>query len=109
MFGWNVQKEAEDIGLTQIHVSPTVEILVIPPWLFPMPIVDLQILEEKRLFPRIRLHKYIDQNYSQEIKIFAYGSKYPFSGKQQFLYTFLILKLELQKGQVIINQFTQQK
>ncbi len=28
---------------------------------------------------------------------------------QQFLYTFLILKLELQKGQEIINQFTQQK
>ncbi len=84
-FGWNVQKEAEDIGLTRIDVSPTVEISVIPLWLFPMPIVDLQILEEinnkKGYVSKNEIAQiYIDQNYSQEIKIFTDGSKDPVSG-----------------------------
>ncbi len=61
---------------------------------------------KKVVFPRMRLHKYIDQNYSQEIKIWI---KISFFRKYSSFYTFLILKLELQKGQVIINQFTQQK
>lgn len=42
-FGWNADNDAKEIGIDGIKISPTVVIPVIPPWLFQMLIVDLQL------------------------------------------------------------------
>lgn len=42
-FGWVVRKEAYSLGLKDLVMAPSVPIPVIPPWMFPMPLIDLQI------------------------------------------------------------------
>ncbi len=58
----------------------------------------------------MRLHKYtLIKIIVRKLKYLQMDQKILFQEIQQFLYAFLILKLEMQKGQVIIYQFTQQK
>ncbi len=42
-FGWVVRKEANSLELKNHEMAPSVAIPAIPPWLFPMPLIDLQI------------------------------------------------------------------
>ncbi len=35
------------MGLSDIKIAPSVASSAIPPWLFPMPVVDTQLYEEK--------------------------------------------------------------
>uniref|UniRef100_A0A9J8CA31 Uncharacterized protein n=1 Tax=Cyprinus carpio carpio TaxID=630221 RepID=A0A9J8CA31_CYPCA len=44
-FGWKASEEARKIGLSDFNVAPTVARSAIPPWLFPMPLIDIQLLE----------------------------------------------------------------
>ncbi len=39
-FGWTANEEAQSIGLSDIKIAPSVATSAIPPWLFPMPVVD---------------------------------------------------------------------
>ncbi len=46
-FGWRANEEAQKMGLSDIHVAPTVARSAIPPWLFPVPLIDIQLHKEK--------------------------------------------------------------
>ncbi len=56
-----------------------------PPWLFPMPVVDTQLYEEKHnkersILTHIEVQQYIEQTYYSTVKIYTDGSKDPESG-----------------------------
>ncbi len=46
-FGWTANEEAQSMGLSDIKIAPSVATSAIPPWLFPMPVVDTQLYEGK--------------------------------------------------------------
>ncbi|XDV45291.1 hypothetical protein PO909_013411, partial [Leuciscus waleckii] len=83
--GWSVQREAQEAGIEDCDVSPTVILSSIPPWIFPMPIIDLQIQmkikNEKDILKNIIAQQYLDQTYSSWVQIFTDGSKDPISGR----------------------------
>ncbi len=79
-FGWNADADAKKIGINDIKISSTVAIPIIPPWLFQMPMVDLQlhfeINEKERCMPKeIVVDQYLKQNYFHSIQIYTDGSK----------------------------------
>lgn len=39
-FRWNINKEAQSMGLGSIDIALSVTLSAVPPWLFPMPLVD---------------------------------------------------------------------
>ncbi len=57
----------------------------IPPWFFPMPIVDFQmhikIKNEKDIPKNFIAQQYLDQSYPSWLHIFTDGSKDPISGR----------------------------
>lgn len=64
-FGWDAINETQRLGISEYEISQTVAISAIPPWLFPVPVVDLNLLEEindlQRKIPKDLLVKqYID-------------------------------------------------
>lgn len=84
-FGWNADADAKKIGINDIKISSMVAILIIPPWLFQMPMVDLQlhfeINEKERCMPKeIVVDQCLKQNYFNSIQIYTDGSKNPESG-----------------------------
>lgn len=44
-FGWIVRKEVINLGVKDLVIAPSVPISVIPPWMFPVPMVDLKLHE----------------------------------------------------------------
>ncbi len=68
-------EEAQKMGLSDIHVAPTVARSAIPPWLFPMPLIDIQLHKEKHnnetsVLESLVVQKYIDLTH--EVFFFFY-------------------------------------
>lgn len=84
-FGWKASEEARRIGLSDFNVAPTVARSAIPPWLFPMPLIDIQLLKEKHndtnRLENVGIQQYIDQTYYSAVQIYTDGSKDPEFGK----------------------------
>ncbi len=75
-FGWISNAKAINIGLHQLQYSNTVCISSIPPWLFPLPNVDLNIQ-----FPTwFIVQKYFKKHYPESVFLFTDGSKDPETG-----------------------------
>jgi len=77
-FGWVANKEAQEMGITEIDVAPS--------WLYPMPKIDLLIHKEihknePNLPFKIIVQQHINQKYNNMIKIFTDGSKDPITGR----------------------------
>ncbi len=84
-FGWTANEEAQSMGLSDIKIAPSVASSAIPPWLFPMPVVDTQLYEEKHnkersILTHTAVQQYIEQTYYSTVKIYTDGSKDPESG-----------------------------
>ncbi len=84
-FGWTANEEAQSMGLSDIKITPSVATSAIPPWLFPMPVVDTQLYEgkhnkERSILTHIEVQQYIEQTYYSTVKIYTDGSKDPESG-----------------------------
>jgi ribonuclease HI len=84
-FGWNADMEAKEIGIDCIKTSPTVVIPAIPPWLFQMPLVDLQlhskINDKNRCMTKEEIvDQYLQQKYFNCTQIYTDGSKNPDNG-----------------------------
>ncbi len=84
-FGWTANEEAQSMGLSDITIAPSVATSAIPPWLFPMPVVDTQLYEgkhnkERSILTHIEVQQYIEQTYYSTVKIYTDGSKDPESG-----------------------------
>ena len=85
-FGWVGDAKAATVGLCQRQYSSAVSFSSIPPWLFPLPSVDLNIqLELKnnsKHLPVWRIVKnYFDKHFTNSVFIFTDGSKEPDKGK----------------------------
>ncbi len=78
-FGWTANEEAQSIGLSDIKIAPSVATSAIPPWLFPMPVVDTTG-KERSILTHIEVQQYIEQTYYSTVKIYTDGSKDPESG-----------------------------
>lgn len=79
-------KEAGRLGLNKYENNPSVAIPVVPPWLFPMPLIDFQIQKEinetEKIIPiNIVVQQYINQAYYLQLQIYMDGSKDPESGR----------------------------
>ncbi len=77
--------KAETIGLHQLKYSPTVSVSSIPPWLFHLPSIDLNIQQEledksEQLPVWCIVQNYFDQHFSDSVFIFRDGSKDPGTG-----------------------------
>ena len=84
-FGWIGDAKAENIGLRQLQYSPTISISSIPPWLFPLPRVDLRIQQEiKEKSEQLPIwsivQNHFNLHYSNSVFIFTDGSKEPVTG-----------------------------
>ncbi len=84
-FGWKANNEAHQIGISNCDVCNTVVLPVTPPWFFPMPVVDFQILvsinDKNRQESKVSIvHKYLDQKYISVTHIYTDGSKDPETG-----------------------------
>ncbi len=86
-FGWTANEEAQSMGLCDIDIAPSVATSAIPPWLFPMPVVDIQLYEEKHnkekstcILTNIAVQQYIELTYYSTVQIYTDGSKDPESG-----------------------------
>ncbi len=56
------------MGLSDIHIAPNVARSAVPPWLFPMPLIDIQLHKEKHnnetsVLESLVVQKYIDLTY----------------------------------------------
>ncbi|XP_016409773.1 RNA-directed DNA polymerase from mobile element jockey-like isoform X2 [Sinocyclocheilus rhinocerous] len=85
-FGWVVRKEANSLELKDHEIAPSVAIPAIPPWLFPMPLIDLQIHKvikkpEMNMPTEVVVQQYIKQEYYSVLQVFTDGSKEPESGR----------------------------
>lgn len=77
--------EAENIGLGNIKCSPTVPSSVIPPWVFVMLLVDLNMQQKLRKESEQRsagniVHHYIEQHFADKLMIFIDDLKDPETG-----------------------------
>lgn len=84
-FGWNADKVAKDIGIDGIVMNHTVITPSVPPWMYKMPLVDLQLNiikneKERCVSMNIAVVNYLNQNYNNSVQIFTDGSKNPQSG-----------------------------
>ncbi|XP_051548849.1 uncharacterized protein LOC127437749 [Myxocyprinus asiaticus] len=84
-FGWKANEEAHQTGINNCAVCPTVVLPATPPWLFPMPVVDFQLLvsinDKNRQEPKETIvHKYLDLKYVSVIQLYTDGSKDPETG-----------------------------
>uniref|UniRef100_A0A8C1XU29 Uncharacterized protein n=1 Tax=Cyprinus carpio TaxID=7962 RepID=A0A8C1XU29_CYPCA len=85
-FGWVVRKEVNSLKMKDHDIAPSVAIPAIPPWLFPMPLINLQIhkvikKQEMSLPTEIVVQQYISQEYYSVLQVFTDGSKEPESGR----------------------------
>ncbi len=84
-FGWIGNAKARNIGLHQLQYSNTVSICSIPPWLFPLPNVDLNIQQELKdnlvqLPTWFIVQNYFKKHYPESVFLFTDGSKDPETG-----------------------------
>lgn len=64
-------------------LGPSVVIGIIPPWLFPMAKVDINLNKNKEIYEnntKVYIEKYIQTNYFTYLQIFTDVSKVPESG-----------------------------
>jgi hypothetical protein len=47
-FGWTVGKLADESGLKELEVGPSVMIGNVPPWLLPDPVLDLTLIVKRK-------------------------------------------------------------
>lgn len=78
-------KEAEEIGIKNWEYSRTVPRSNIPPWMFPMPIVDLTLQDKhynkEEIYPaNILVEKHLAKKYNKYIQAYTDGSKNPKEG-----------------------------
>ncbi|KAI7808137.1 hypothetical protein IRJ41_016520 [Triplophysa rosa] len=81
-FGWVVRKEVNSLELKDYEIAPSVAIPAIPPWLFPMPLIDLQIHKimkepEMNIPTKLVVQQYIIKEYYSVLQVFTDGSKEP--------------------------------
>ena len=79
-FGWIGDARAGNIELRQLQYSPTISISSIPPWLFPLPSVDLRIQQEiKEKSEQLPISSIVQNNFNLHylnlVFIFTDGSK----------------------------------
>lgn len=89
-FGWVLRKEANSLELKDHEIAPSSAIPAIPPWLFPMPLIDLQIHErikktEINMPTELLVQQYMQEYYSV-LQVFTDGSKEPESGRTAVVY-----------------------
>lgn len=84
-FGWIVDINAQIVGLTQFKFSSTVPCSSIPPWLFVMPVVDLQLQLALKKESSGTPEWLVVQNYFEQFKehlvLYTDGSKDPNNGR----------------------------
>lgn len=83
-FGWNINSVAEGYGLNSLDYGPNTVWGNVPPWICPVPNVDLQLVEEKREWTKMNMdnighlvQQYLKKNYFNVIPIYTDGSKDP--------------------------------
>lgn len=83
-FGWNINAVAEEYGLNSIEYGPTTVWGNVPPWIFPVPNVNLKLLEMKKEWSESKVNNigylvqdYVKRNYYNYMLIFTDGSKDP--------------------------------
>lgn len=80
-FGWVVGKEANSLGLKEYLIAPSVPIPAIPPWMYPMPLIDLQIHKEINnqisIPTKLVVEQYVNREYYSVLQVFTDGSKEP--------------------------------
>lgn len=85
-FGWVGNSQAEKLGLVRFTYSCTVALPAIPPWIFPLPVVDLEIAKISKQCKEYGamndlVKQYLGLKYNNSIQIFTDGSKDPNTGK----------------------------
>ncbi|XP_063075987.1 RNA-directed DNA polymerase from mobile element jockey [Engraulis encrasicolus] len=85
-FGWVGNGQAEKLGLTKLAHSCVVPLPVIPPWLFTMPTVDLELVKirneaEEESDMKYLTNRHIRSKYYEGVQMFTDGSKDPETGK----------------------------
>lgn len=81
-FGWASKVYADEIGITNINMSPTVVIPEVAPWRHNMPKIDFYLLEFKRTEREevdmlLAFAEHINQQYAQYMQVYTDGSKIP--------------------------------
>ncbi len=74
------------MGFSDIYISSTVARSAIPPWPFPMPLIDIKLHKQKynnetSMLESLVVQQYIDLTYYSAVHIYTDGSKDPDSGK----------------------------
>ena len=87
-FGWVGDSSARELGISNLTHSCTVPLPATPPWLFPMPTVDLQIIKKSKQCNEFGgmnslIQQYIIDKYNGSIQIFTDGSKDPDTGRTE--------------------------
>ena len=85
-FGWLGEEEAERMELTELSYCQTVAMSPTPPWLFPMPAVDLEIGNmSKQGNPHGGMsnlvQRYMNFKYIDFVQVYTDGSKVPATGR----------------------------
>ncbi len=97
------ERKALPLSHRNIHIAPTVARSAIPPWLFPMPLMDIQLHKEKHnnetsVWESLVVHKYIDLTYYSVVQIYTDGSKDPVSGKTAVVSVYIpLFKIKMSK------------
>lgn len=83
-FGWNINAVAEEYGLNNIEYGPNTVWGNVPLWIFPVPNVDLKLLEKKKEWSESNVDNigylvqdYVKNNYYNYMLLFTDGSKDP--------------------------------
>ena len=85
-FGWVGDSSARKLGLSNLTHSCTVPLPATPPWLFPMPTVELEMIKKSKQCNEFGgmnslIQQYISDKYNGSIQIFTDGLKHPDTGK----------------------------
>lgn len=82
--GWNINAVAEEYGLNNIEYGPNTVWGNVPLWIFPVPNVDLKLLEKKKEWSESNVDNigylvqdYVKNNYYNYMLLFTDGSKDP--------------------------------
>ncbi|MGL5578178.1 MAG: ribonuclease H family protein, partial [Fusobacteriaceae bacterium] len=83
-FGWSINSVAEEYGLNMLEYGPNTVWGNVPPWIMPVPVVDLQLTEQKREWIENNVdnigylvQEYVKRKYFHYLSIFTDGSKDP--------------------------------
>ena len=80
-FGWVINEIAEKYGVNELKIGPSIVWGSVPPWVFPIPDVDLSIMDKKREWNEEDMGNltevYIKRHFYNYLFIFTDGSKNP--------------------------------